>query len=397
MNTSAAPPPPGQAQGRDSRTPWLLPFHGTVPLARRSLLRDRVRLAISVGAFGFAVLLVLLLRGIMDGTVAKSTTYIDRVGADVFVSGPGVRNMALAASALPASVVEELAGAPGVERSSGILRMEVMASGPEAQMPAVLLGYVPGASPGGPWKLREGRVLSGSGEAVADSVLADEIGAKMGSTVEVGGLRLRVVGISSGTAALAGKLLFISLADAQEVLRMPGVVGFVLLQLADGVDANSIARELGAAHPELTVQTRSELSRNDREVLSGLFVTPITMMSRVGLLVGLAIVGLTMYTTTSERLRDFGVLKAMGAPSRYLFQTVIAQAIALGLAGFVFGVVAAVLAGPIIEGIAPEIASEVRLMPAVLTLGEVLGMSLAGAIIPVARIIGVDPQIVFRR
>jgi len=397
MKASEATPRPGQARRRDGRTRWLLPFHGTVPLARRSLLRDRVRLAISVGAFGFAVLLVLLLRGIMDGTVAKSTTYIDRVGADVFVSGPGVRNMALAASALPASVVEELAGAPGVQRSSGILRMEVMASGPEAQMPAVLLGYEPGMSPGGPWELDRGRMLASPGEAVVDSVLAGEIGAALGSPVQVGGKPLRVVGISAGTAALAGKLLFVSLADAREILRMPDVVGFVLLKLSDGADASSVAEELGAAHPELTVQTRAALSRNDRDVLSGLFVTPITMMSRVGLLVGLAIVGLTMYTTTAERLRDFGVLKAMGAPSWYLFQTVITQAVALGLAGFSFGVVAAVLAGPIIEGIAPEIGVEVRTMPAVLTLGEVLAMSLAGAIVPVARIIGVDPLIVFRR
>jgi putative ABC transport system permease protein len=397
MKASATTARPGQAGREKGRTLGLLRRHGSVPLARRSLLRDRVRLALSVGGFGFAVLLVLLLRGIMDGTVAKSTTYIDRVGADVFVSGAGVRNMALSSSALPASVVADLARAPGVERSSGILRMEVMASGPEAQMPAVLLGYEPGQSPGGPWKLQAGRSLAGPGEAVIDGVLAGEVGAELGSTVQVGGKPLRVVGISSGTAALAGKLLFISLADAQEILRMPDVVGFVLLKLTPGVDASAMAEQLGAAHPDLTVQTRSELSRNDREVLSGLFVTPITMMSRVGLLVGLAIVGLTMYTTTAERLRDFGVLKAMGAPNRYLFKVVMTQAFALGLAGFTLGVAAAVVAGPVIEAIAPAIGSEVRLMPAVLTLGEVLGMSLAGAVIPVARIIGVDPLIVFRR
>ena len=59
-----------------------------VPFARRSLVHDRVRLAISVGARAFAVLLVLLLRAIMDGTVRKSTSYIDNVGADVFVESP---------------------------------------------------------------------------------------------------------------------------------------------------------------------------------------------------------------------------------------------------------------------------------------------------------------------
>jgi hypothetical protein len=80
-----------------------------VPFARRSLVNDRVRLAISVGALAFAVLLVLLLRAIMDGTVRKSTSYIDNVGADVFVAMPGVTNMTLAVSTLPEEAVGQLA------------------------------------------------------------------------------------------------------------------------------------------------------------------------------------------------------------------------------------------------------------------------------------------------
>jgi hypothetical protein len=74
---------------------WLRPRR--VPFATRALLYDRLRVAISIGAIGFAILLVLLLRGVMDGTVEKSTTYIDNVGADVVVAREGVANMALSA------------------------------------------------------------------------------------------------------------------------------------------------------------------------------------------------------------------------------------------------------------------------------------------------------------
>ncbi len=76
----------------------------------------------------FAVVLVLLLRGIMDGTVEKSTTYVDNVGADVFVAREGVKNMALSVSAIPAELVPELAALPGVTRASGIVRVHVTVS-----------------------------------------------------------------------------------------------------------------------------------------------------------------------------------------------------------------------------------------------------------------------------
>src|SRR3990170_5811000 len=89
-----------------------------VPLGTRTLLRDWVRLVISVGGIGLAILLVLLLDGIREGTVAKSTTYIDHVGADVVVAREGITNMALAASLLPEEAVGEVAAVDGVDQAA---------------------------------------------------------------------------------------------------------------------------------------------------------------------------------------------------------------------------------------------------------------------------------------
>jgi putative ABC transport system permease protein len=120
-------------------------------------------------------------------------------------------------------------------------------------------------------------------------------------------------------------------------------------------------------------------------------------MSTIGFLVGLAIIGLTMYTTTADRLRDFGVLKAIGAPAAYLLRTVITQALVLGTGGFVAGLIASIIAGPLIVRLVPDIGVKINAVPALWTLGAVLVMSLLGAVIPVARIAQVDPLVVFRR
>lgn len=367
-----------------------------VPMARRSLLHDKIRFGMSLGGLAFAVVLVVLLRGLMDGTLTKSTTYIDHVGADVFISSAGVRNMTLASSALPVSAVESVRAIEGVADAGGMLRMEVIASHGNEHRPGAIIGYNVGHV-GGPWRLASGRAVERGGEVVVDTALASLLGVDAGDQIVIADTTFTVVGRSLQTTAIAGKLIFMSLTDAQAILRMSDVVAFVLVKLEAGIDPGDFVTKLGHAMPDVTVQTRQALSNNDRDVLGGLFIAPINVMSTAGLLVGLAIVGLTMYTTTAERLRDFGVLKAIGASNRYLFQTVLTQAVALALMGFALGLVLVLLAAPIAERAEPDIGVEVRTTQAAIAFAEVVGMSLAGAILPLVRILRVDPLEAFRR
>lgn len=368
-----------------------------MPFGRRSLFHDRVRVAMSAGALAFAVLLVLLLRGIMDGTVQKSTSYIDHVGADVFVATSGVTNMALAASTLPESSVETLSEQPGVARAGGILRINAIVSTAQDSRPGILIGYDPDRSLGGPWKLSRGRGVEATDETVLDTELAKELHVSLGSEVSIAGGTFRVVGLSTETAAIAGKLAFVHLQRAQEILRLPAVVSFVLLDLAPGVNREAFVSSLAAASSDIEVLTRETLSRNDRKLLARLFVQPINVMSTIGLLVGLAIVGLTMYTTTAERLHDFGVLKAIGAPNQFLLATVASQAIYLGAGGFVLGLAGAWAVGPVIVRLVPDIGVLVTAKAVGQALAAVFTMSLVGAVGPLVRILRVDPLLVFKR
>ncbi|PWB45386.1 MAG: hypothetical protein C3F10_06140 [Dehalococcoidia bacterium] len=366
-------------------------------LSARTLLYDRLRLAISVGGMAFAVVLVLLLRGIMDGTVEKSTTYIDNVGADVFVAREGVKNMALSVSAVPEELVSELAALPGVTQASGVVRVTVTVSEGDRRQPGDLVGYEPGSGLGGPWKVTAGQPPASAGEAALDSVLASRLHVGVGDRVAIGGRDFVITGLTGDTTSIAGKLVFITLADAQILLQSPNVVSFVLLKIANPADAPSVAESILAEFDDTQALTRAEISGNDRDMLGELFLAPINVMSTIGFMVGLAVIALTMYTVTSERLRDFGVLKAIGAPQGFLLRTVMSQATVLGVAGFTVGLVAAILVGPVVVRFVPDIGVKVNWEPSVVTLAAVVGMSLLGAVVPVMRIIRVDPLLVFRR
>jgi putative ABC transport system permease protein len=355
-----------------------------------------LRLAISVGGIGFAILLVLLLDGVREGTVAKSTTYIDNVGADVFVAREGVTNMALAASVLPADTVDAVIAVAGIVEASGILRIPAIVSSGDDKRPVTLIGYPVDAAVGGPWQISSGRAARTADEAVIDESLASDLSLRLGDELLISDESFTVVGLSSQTANIAGKLVFLELQAMRDLLNLGEVISFVLATVEPSSHPDQVVADVNEQVPGVTATARDELSENDRNLLSSLFIAPINVMSTVGFLVGLAIIGLTMYTTTSERLRDFGVLKAIGARNRFLIRTVLTQAAILGAAGFVAGIGASMLAGIFIVRLVPDIGVTITPTSALQTFGAVIVMSFIGSLLPLARILQVDPLVVFR-
>ena len=75
-----------------------------VPLARRNLLSDRLRLALSVGGVALSMMLVLLLGGFLTGMYSQITAYIDNTPADFHVAQKAVVTLQGAGSLIPLSV-----------------------------------------------------------------------------------------------------------------------------------------------------------------------------------------------------------------------------------------------------------------------------------------------------
>ena len=85
-----------------------------VPLARRNLLADWRRLVAGVLGVDVALMLVLLLDGLRQGIESSGTAYVDHVGADLFVTQPGVANFLGETSVLPRSTVDTVEAIAGV-------------------------------------------------------------------------------------------------------------------------------------------------------------------------------------------------------------------------------------------------------------------------------------------
>jgi putative ABC transport system permease protein len=371
--------------------------NGTWLLARRNLTRNRVRLVVSVGGVALALSLTLALDAIYAGVANQLTTYIDRSGADVWVAQAGVRNLHMVASWLPDSVTEEVRAVAGVAQATPILYSTDTIAARDERAVAYVIGLPVDAPMGGPWNVVEGSNRVGPGEVIVDRGFARKAGVSIGDTVTVLGGEARIVGLSEGTASLVNSVAFVSFDDFRAMRGGSPVVSFVLVKVAQGASPAGVTAEIERQVPDVTAQTGTEFSTQERRLVIDMSADVISIMNAVGFVVGLAVVALTVYVATLARRREYGVLKALGARNRVLYRVVLVQAVLSVAVGFLVGLAFTGL----LAFVVPRTGLNLELSIGTASLAKVglFSIVIAGlaAILPIRQVSGVDPAIVFRR
>ena len=367
---------------------------GRVPIARRALFQDRRRAFLAASGVAAALLLVLLLQGIFDGAMRQVTHYLRHSEADVIVSQRDVRTMHMSLSSLSPDVVATARRVDGVGWAEGIRYTTSAVTGRGRQQLSYVIGYDPATGRGGPRRLTSGRAPR-SGEIIVERVAADRLGVGIGDTVQVFGDQFRITGLFRGGTTIANSIVFITTDDFAR--RRGDAVAYVLIAAADGVDADELATRLQTALPGETVQTRAQFTREEASLVKDMSADVMRIMSVVGFLIALAVIGLSLFSLTLAKLREHAVVKALGAPGRRLAQVVVTQALwSVALAATLAAVAAYALAA-LIGRVDPAItiaitaASLIRVGLAAVLVGAF------GALIPLRRVAAVDPASAFRR
>jgi len=366
-------------------------------IALKNLLAEPGRLITSIIGVAFAVALVLVMTGIFLGTTNQVTTYIDNSRNAVWVVQPGTDQMFRSVSWLPQGTDQQLQDLAEVEEVSPILGVPSSFVRDGEQTAFYLLGFDPSAAQGGPWSIREGTGDVGPGEVVLDRVLAANNGVAVGDTVELVDGDFTVVGLSDETAAVGNFYAFITLDDARELLRAGDRVSYYLVQPASGVTSEALVERIDELVPGVDAITSAEFADNSRAIVVSMIGRPLYAMIGIGLLVGVALVTLTVLATVTEQMHEFGVLKAIGVNSAQLYREVLVQAALLAAVGYAIG--AGLTYGAqfaIREGLG-DVTVEVEPLLLVAMFGITLAMAVIGSIAPVRRVARLDPATVFRR
>ena len=360
-----------------------------VPLARRNLLADRRRLAASVSGVGLSVMLILLLDGLWAGIQAQTTVYPDRVGADLYVLQPGVRDLTAGASTLPLSTLATVRADPDVAWASPVRSSYSILELHGTKVAIAMIGAVPGGH-GGAWSLTQGRAPRADDEIVVGSLLADRHGLDVGDRLDVMGHALRVVGRAE-TNGFMMSYVFTTHAALDAMTATPDTTSFVVV----GTDRPAVVRERLRAEG-FNVLDRATVAANNRAFAVGIVGSPVRLMVGIGLAAGTMVIALTAYTAIVERRREYGIVKAMGGTRRHLVALALAQTLALAALGLVAGSVFFVVGRSLIGWTRPQ-------FDVLLTSGAVgraglaaLVMALLAAIIPARRLAALEPALAYR-
>ena len=362
-----------------------------VPIGRRNLFSDRRRAVLGITGVGVALLMVLMLAAIVSGAMRQVTRYIDTSPADVFVAQRGVTNMHMASSVVPLAQVNRIRALPGVAWADPILYLPDALATPSGRQVAYVVGYVPGQR-GGPVALAEGRP-PGPGQVVIDQRAASNLGLAVGDPVRLLGRTWQISGLATGLTNLTNTVAFVRFADLAAARNLTGTTSYVLAG-ARG-DPAALAHRIAAA-TGLSALTRTQFSAQERALVQDMSAQLLQIMNLAGYLIGLAVIALTMYAATLSRLREAGVMKALGARPGRLANVVVSQAL------WTVGA-ATVIALGLTAGLAEVLGRTSGNVSVVLEPGSVLRVAAGavilaalGAVAPLVKVWRVDPMTVFR-
>ncbi|MCC7208985.1 MAG: ABC transporter permease [Anaerolineae bacterium] len=365
-------------------------------LAWRNLVHERTRLIMGVAGVALAVLLIVLINGVFVGAETSMVNYIVRQPARLWLMQAGVENMHMAYSMLPPGLVERVKQIPGVQEAAGVLYVAANVEVSDTLVPSYIFGVEPGQPLGGPWQLAEGRAMPGLTEAVVDQALARRYGLSLGNSINIRGFELTIIGLSEETFGFGSNIVFVNkVAMALGMGVSPQAASYILIRPAPDTDAVELAGRLRSVIPEANLVTQEDSAASDMNLARQMGSDVIRVMNILAFIVGLLVIGISVYSLTLERIREYGVLKAIGARPQQLFTVVIAQAYTCAAIGFIIGLILALGAARMLVDltmtsvlIAPS--DVLRQLPVL-----VLVATLA-ALLPIARVLRLDAMLVFR-
>lgn len=362
-------------------------------LALSNLTADPTRFVLSVTGVAVSVALILLLAGYRAGIYRQATAYLDNTAGSVVVAERGIRDFLGTSSVLPMDTERTIRASAGVTQVIPVAAQFVVFERHGRKDGFFLVGYEPGSG-GGPWNLVEGREPHTVDELVVDRTMAGQHDIVVGDTVRVLDRDAVVVGLSDETTFWAGSLAFARISMLETLARTPGLRSFLLVSPAGGEATSELIERLDVAGVEILA--KADVVDNDRRLMARVYDVPIGFMVAIAFLVGVLIVGLTVSTSTMERRREYGALKAIGARNRTLYRVVLTQALAASAAGGIGGVGVAVVGGAALMAWRPQFLVSIEATAVGVVLASCLLMAILAALIPARALSRLEPAEVFR-
>jgi putative ABC transport system permease protein len=322
-------------------------------------IRQRpLRSLVSVAGVALGVALIMLFTGLSRGMSNDLKRRSQNLRAEIIFTRPGSMELTSSTANLSTKYVERLQAVQGVKSAVPVIRYISQGKGGFGLEQIEGVDWEPFAKMND-IQLMQGRAPRGvdprgaddpatPGEVVIDEIKASANKLSIGSQIKLFGDKpFTVVGIY---APESGARVKMSLSAMQRELESADKCQYILVKCKEGVDEVAVARNIEAA-PE----TKGNKIQFTRDVFKGIESSIPYLGVFLRVLVGLAalvsalVVMLAMYTTITERTREIGILKALGASRGYIVGVIEKEAIFISVLGLVVGFLLAGIAGFLIQ------------------------------------------------
>ncbi len=265
-----------------------------------------------------------------------------------------------------------------------------------------IVGYNPDTGIGGPWDMVEGdpSLVKNGNFAIVDESAMKRLGdIQIGEYRDVLWHRLQIVGISRGVKSFTtAPIIFTSFNLAQSLVTYMGSDStvFVVAKVSPGHSVPEVIKSLQKKLKGVDVYDKGSFSRKTRlywTMETGVgFSFMLTIL--ISFLIGMLIVGQTIYNSTMEHIKEFGTLKALGASNYEIYKIIFSQAMINALSGYLVSLLITIMSAKIYEafGMVMVIKGWVNLLVLALT----FIMCLSAAFISIRKVKRIDPAILFR-
>jgi putative ABC transport system permease protein len=210
-------------------------------------------------------------------------------------------------------------------------------------------------------KTVEGHRPTNAHEASLDKAAADDAGLSIGDPIRIAGERrvrtYRLVGLTElgGNSFGGASIAQLTLPEAQFITGNVGRFNQISVGINPDVSSDELkARIERVVPPTLRVETAEQnANRSSDEIHDALSFLPIFLgvFAAVALIVGAFVIFNTFSITVSQRIREYGLLRTLGASRRQVLSSVFVEAALIGLVGALAGVFGGLLFAKGIESL----------------------------------------------
>lgn len=320
-------------------------------VAIRMLTGDRVKFIGLVFGIAFSTLLITQQLTLFVNLVMRGGVAVQEVAtADIWVMDPASRTVDVIFP-MPITALDRVRAVPGVAFASPMLRSNASIRTPDGDLEGVtVIGVDDSALIGLPRKMFEGvpeRLMD------PDAVFIDDTGARklfgdtagvVGTQLELNDQRALVKGIVDSTPTFTAQVtLYTRYSNALNYV--PGTrnrLSFVLVRSDGRIPPETLVQRI-EQQTGLKARTSVDFTRDGIDFIMDNSGIPINFGITVvlGVIVGVAIVGLTLSLFLRDNIKQFGALKAIGVTNRKIMGMVAAQSFLVTLIGYGLGLVMA--------------------------------------------------------